>query len=74
MLPAGRPPGAPGTFAPVGCPVRRWIVAAHAAALAAGDAGYPPPATGLFVPSAGFLARHRARSGRGCRHCPYVDD
>jgi hypothetical protein len=53
-------------------PRRAEILAAHAAALAAGDAGYPDPATGLFVLTAGFLARRGACCGRGCRHCPYA--
>ncbi|MBE1488026.1 DUF5522 domain-containing protein [Plantactinospora soyae] len=55
-------------------PDRDRILAAHSAALAAGEAGYPDPATGLFVLSAGFLARRGTCCGRGCRHCPYVDD
>jgi hypothetical protein len=55
-------------------PDRNRILAAHAAALAAGEAGYLDPATGLFVLSAGFLARRGTCCGRGCRHCPYVDD
>ncbi|MFI6759613.1 DUF5522 domain-containing protein [Micromonospora sp. NPDC050417] len=55
-------------------PGRAAIVAAHAAALAAGQAGYQDPATGLFVLTAGFLARRGTCCGRGCRHCPYVDD
>ncbi|MEH1014952.1 DUF5522 domain-containing protein [Micromonospora sp. CPCC 206060] len=50
------------------------ILAAHAAALAAGEAGYRDPATGLFVLTAGFLARRGTCCGRGCRHCPYVTD
>ena len=59
---------------PPGHPGRDDILAAHAAALAAGDAGYLDPATGLFVLSAGFLAARGTCCGRGCRHCPYVDD
>lgn len=55
-------------------PDRERILAAHAAALAAGQAGYADPATGLFVLTAGFLARRGTCCGRGCRHCPYVDD
>jgi hypothetical protein len=54
-------------------PRRAEILAAHAAALAAGQAGYPDPDTGLFVLTAGFLARRGTCCGRGCRHCPYVD-
>ncbi|MDG4808524.1 DUF5522 domain-containing protein [Micromonospora sp. WMMD1120] len=55
-------------------PDRAGILAAHAAALAAGEAGYLDPASGLFVLSAAFLARRGTCCGRGCRHCPYVDD
>ena len=55
-------------------PDRARILATHAAALAAGEAGYLDPASGLFVLSAGFLARRGTCCGRGCRHCPYVDD
>ncbi|GAB3802020.1 DUF5522 domain-containing protein [Micromonospora zhanjiangensis] len=54
-------------------PGRDGILAAHAEALAAGLAGYPDPETGLFVLTAGFLARRGTCCGRGCRHCPYVD-
>ncbi|MGW0433187.1 DUF5522 domain-containing protein [Micromonospora sp. NPDC003197] len=55
-------------------PARDLILVAHAAALAAGEAGYPDPDTGLFVLTAGFLARRGTCCGRGCRHCPYVAD
>jgi hypothetical protein len=55
-------------------PQRDRILAAHADALAAGQAGYLDPATGLFVLTAAFLARRGTCCGRGCRHCPYVDD
>jgi hypothetical protein len=55
-------------------PRRGEIVAAHAAALAAHDAGYPDPETGLFVLTAGFLADRGNCCARGCRHCPYIDD
>jgi len=54
-------------------PRRAEILAAHAAALAAGQAGYLDPDTGLFVLTAGFLARRGTCCTRGCRHCPYVD-
>jgi hypothetical protein len=57
-----------------GHPRRAEILAAHAAALATGSAGYPDPGTGLFVLTAGFLADRGTCCGRGCRHCPYVDD
>ncbi|MEU8283528.1 DUF5522 domain-containing protein [Micromonospora sp. NPDC048905] len=55
-------------------PDRARILATHAAALSAGEAGYLDPTSGLFVLSAGFLARRGTCCGRGCRHCPYVDD
>jgi hypothetical protein len=47
------------------------IMAAHDAAVAAGDAGYLDPDTGLFVLTAAFLAARGTCCGRGCRHCPY---
>lgn len=57
---------------PADHPGRAEILAAHAAALAAGEAGYPDPATGLFVLTAGFLAARGRCCGSGCRHCPYT--
>lgn len=53
-------------------PRRAEILAAHAAALAAGEPGYPDPETGLFVLTAGFLAARERCCGSGCRHCPYT--
>ncbi len=58
---------------PLDHPRRAAIIAAHDAALAAGDAGYLDPDTGLFVLTAAFHAKRGACCGRGCRHCPYVD-
>ena len=55
-------------------PRRAEILAAHAEALRAEQAGYPDPETGLYVLTAGFLAARGTCCGRGCRHCPYVDD
>jgi hypothetical protein len=55
-------------------PDRPAILAAHAAALRAGQAGYPDPRSGLFVLTAGFLADRGTCCGRGCRHCPYIDE
>ncbi|HEX5595244.1 MAG TPA: DUF5522 domain-containing protein [Micromonosporaceae bacterium] len=55
-------------------PGRGRILAAHAAALAAGQAGYTDPQTGLFVLTAAFLVRRGTCCGRGCRHCPYIDE
>ena len=49
------------------------IEAAHAAAVAAGQAGYLDPDTGLFVLTAAFLAKRGTCCTRGCRHCPYAD-
>ena len=62
----------PSRLAP-GHPRRAEILAAHAEALDAGLPGYLDPDTGLFVLTAGFLARRGTCCGRGCRHCPYVD-
>lgn len=58
---------------PAGHPLRAEILAGHAEALAAGDAGYWDPASGLFVLTAGFLARRGTCCDQGCRHCPYVE-
>ena len=55
-------------------PAREAILASHAAALAAGDLGYRDPVSGLFVLTAAYLADRGFCCGRGCRHCPYVDD
>lgn len=55
-------------------PGRDDVLAAHAAALASGAAGYLDPTSGLFVLTAGFLADRGTCCERGCRHCPYVDD
>jgi hypothetical protein len=55
-------------------PGRDAALAAHAAALDAGEAGYVDPTSGLFVLTARFLADRGTCCGRGCRHCPYVDD
>ena len=59
---------------PLDHPNRNQILAAHAAALGADEAGYLDPASGLFVLTAGFLAARGTCCGRGCRHCPYVTD
>lgn len=52
-------------------PDRDAILAAHAHALARGDAGYRDPASGLFVMTAGYLAARGYCCDNGCRHCPY---
>ncbi|HEX5740863.1 MAG TPA: DUF5522 domain-containing protein [Pilimelia sp.] len=53
-------------------PDRDEILTRHAAACAAGRAGYPDPGTGLCVLTARFLAERGTCCGRGCRHCPYA--
>jgi Family of unknown function (DUF5522) len=55
-------------------PRRTEIIAAHIAAVHAGEAGYLDPVTGLFVLTAGYLAERGTCCSRGCRHCPYVED
>jgi hypothetical protein len=40
--------------------------------MAAGEAGYLDPATGLFVMTAAHLADRGTCCDSGCRHCPYV--
>jgi hypothetical protein len=57
---------------PPGHPSRERVLAAHAAALAAGQPGYLDPDTGLFVLTARFLADRGTCCDRGCRHCPYL--
>jgi len=61
---------------PTGCPSiipgGSEVLACHAAALAAGQAGYLDPTTGLFVLTAVTLLERRNCCGNGCRHCPYV--
>lgn len=58
---------------PLGHPRRAEILAAHAAALAAGEPGYLDPDTGLFVQTAATLAERGTCCDQGCRHCPYLD-
>jgi hypothetical protein len=53
-------------------PRRAAILAAHEAALAAGEAGYADPATGFFVLTAAALSEQGTCCQSGCRHCPYV--
>lgn len=59
---------------PLDAPGRDRILAAHDAALAADEAGYPDPLTGLFVLTAAYLAERGYCCENGCRHCPYVVD
>ena len=55
-------------------PGRPAVLAVHDRALRDAEAGYLDPETGLFVLTAAFLADRGTCCGRGCRHCPYVDD
>lgn len=55
-------------------PLRDEILAAHAAALAAGEDGYTDPASGLFVFTAAYHAARGSCCESGCRHCPYVSE
>jgi hypothetical protein len=57
---------------PLDHPARAEVLAAHQAALAAGEAGDLDPATGLFVFTAGYLAERGTCCDTGCRHCPFV--
>lgn len=57
---------------PLEQPRRAEILAAHEAAMAAGEAGYLDPDTGLFVLTARYHADRGECCGRGCRHCPYA--
>jgi len=47
------------------------ILRAHDTAVAAGEAGYLDPDSGLFVLTAEWLAARGTCCDRGCRHCPY---
>ena len=49
------------------------ILAAHRAAVDAGEDGYLDPATGLFVLTAAYLRGRGTCCGAGCRHCPFAD-
>ncbi len=70
----GRPPEEPHpTRLPPDHPRRREILAAHAAALAAGEQGYLDPETGLFVMTSATLLERGTCCDSGCRHCPYVE-
>ena len=53
-------------------PSRHEILTRHAAAMAADEAGYIDPESGLFVLTAAYLRDRGYCCDRGCRHCPYV--
>lgn len=57
---------------PPTAPHRAAVLAAHAAALAAGTPTYVDPATGYRVLTAAFLADRGTCCSLGCRHCPYT--
>ena len=50
---------------------RKVVVAAHEAAVSAGEDGYVDPVTGLYVMTATYLRRRGTCCGSDCRHCPY---
>ena len=52
-------------------PDRARILAAHRAAVEAGEAGYLDPRTGLFVITAAEHVRRGHCCANDCRHCPY---
>ena len=54
-------------------PSREAILAAHRAAVEAGEPGYLDPDTGFFVFTAVALAERGECCGSGCRHCPYPE-
>lgn len=56
---------------PADHPHRARILAAHGAAVAAGEPGYVDPVTGYFVFTAADLAARGTCCDTGCRHCPY---
>ncbi len=47
------------------------MLAAHRAALEAGDPGYVDPVSGLFVITAAEHVRRGHCCANECRHCPY---
>lgn len=55
-----------------GLPGAAAALAAHAAALDAGEQTYRDPVTGNRVLTARTLADRGTCCGLGCRHCPYV--
>lgn len=59
---------------PKDAPARDEALRRHSSAMAAGQAGYLDPTTGLFVLTAAFHAERGSCCGSGCRHCPYVMD
>jgi hypothetical protein len=56
---------------PLDHPDRAEILAAHRAAVEAGQAGYLDPVTGLYVITATEHVRRGHCCANDCRHCPY---
>ena len=56
---------------PLDDPDRATILAAHRAAVEAGEPGYLDPASGLFVITAAEHVRRGHCCANECRHCPY---
>ncbi|HVB71571.1 MAG TPA: DUF5522 domain-containing protein [Acidimicrobiales bacterium] len=48
------------------------IIAAHEAAVTAGEPTYRDPSTGLSVMTVAALAARGECCQSGCRHCPYI--
>jgi hypothetical protein len=67
------PPPHPSRLAP-SHPRYGDIVAAHEAAVSAGELLYRDPATGLFVLSVLAHLERGQCCEQGCRHCPFIDD
>lgn len=51
---------------------RATILAAHRAAVEAGEPTYRDPATGYTVMTGAILAARETCCDNGCRHCPYL--
>jgi hypothetical protein len=56
---------------PLDHPNRAGILAAHRAAVEAGEPGYLDPDSGLFVITAAEHVRRGHCCANDCRHCPY---
>ncbi len=57
---------------PLTMPRRDEILAAHAAAVAAGEDTYVDPGTGFTVFTATYHLARGTCCDSGCRHCPYL--
>lgn len=71
---ADRPLGVPSEKRmPLATTQRDARLAAHNAAMAAGQDGYIDPVNNMFVMTAKVLADKGFCCDSGCRHCPYED-